>query len=111
MGRRMLVSVALLLAFVVPTALAVGGGTASEAFMRAERTMCDALGGPMSDDADADFARMMKAHHQGAIEMARVELEHGTDPGLRAMAQGIIEAQTREIDELDAWLRSRKGTR
>jgi AraC-like DNA-binding protein len=37
--------------------------------------------------ADADFARVMIPHHQGAIEMAKLELEFGADPNLRRLAQ------------------------
>lgn len=46
---------------------------------------------------DADFAAMMISHHQGAIEMAKVELLYGTDPRLRRLAQEIIVTQQSEI--------------
>ncbi len=46
---------------------------------------------------DADFAAMMILHHQGAIEMAKVELLYGTDPRLRRLAQEIIVTQQSEI--------------
>jgi uncharacterized protein (DUF305 family) len=53
---------------------------------------------PMSGKADEDFARMMIPHHQGAIDMAKVELQFGTDPVLRRLAQEIIVTQQSEID-------------
>lgn len=59
---------------------------------------------PMNGDADRDFVQMMIAHHQGAIDMARVELAFGKDPAVRKAAQGIVTAQTREIAEFRAWL-------
>src|SRR3990172_4761737 len=51
----------------------------------------------MSEDTDRDFATMMKIHHQGAIDMARMELQSGKDRKMRAMAKRIIEAQQKEI--------------
>jgi len=48
--------------------------------------------------ADADFARMMIPHHQGAVEMAKVELQFGADPILQRLAQEIIVTQQSEID-------------
>lgn len=55
---------------------------------------------------DADFALMMIPHHQGAIEMAKVELQFGTDPNLRRLAQEIIVTQQSEIDLMKLALRN-----
>jgi uncharacterized protein (DUF305 family) len=50
-----------------------------------------------SGDVDQDFATMMIAHHQGAIDMARAELRYGRDEKLRRIAQEIIVEQQQEI--------------
>lgn len=49
------------------------------------------------------FIDMMIPHHQGAIRMARVQLAKGQDPQLRKLAQAVIAAQSKEIDEMNAW--------
>jgi uncharacterized protein (DUF305 family) len=78
---------------------------ASRAYMESMRKMNQGMmGKPMSGDADRDFATMMMSHHQGAIDMARVELEHGKDPELKAMAQKVIGDQSREVKEFQDWL-------
>ena len=48
-------------------------------------------------DPDRDFAAMMIPHHQGAIDMAIIELRYGKDERLRRLAQGIIVEQRQEI--------------
>jgi len=52
---------------------------------------------PMAGNSDHDFAAMMIPHHQGAIDMAKVELLYGKDPVLRRIAQEIIVTQQQEI--------------
>ncbi len=57
-----------------------------------------------SGDTDYDFAVMMRIHHQGAVDMAEMELKQGKDPKLQAMAKEIIEAQKKEIAQFDEWI-------
>ncbi len=59
----------------------------------------------MSGDVDHDFVVMMKIHHQGAIEMAQVEIDTGKDAKMIKVAKKIIKAQKNEIAEFDNWLK------
>lgn len=63
---------------------------------------------PMSGDPDKDFAMMMKIHHQGALDLAQVELDQGKSPEMKAMAKSIIAAQKKEIAQFDRWLAKHK---
>jgi len=60
--------------------------------------------GMMNEDADVAFACGMIAHHQGAIDMAQVLLEHGDDAQMIELAGEIIAAQVGEMEEMTAWL-------
>ena len=90
-----------------PTQPQAGGGMMGmhgAAMQTAMQHMQQGMNMPMSGDPDRDFAQMMIPHHQGAIDMARIELESGKDPQLRQMAQKIIEDREREIASLKEWL-------
>ncbi len=56
-------------------------------------------------DPDVQFVKSMIPHHQGAVDMAEVELKYGKDPQARAFAEKIIKAQKAEIEEFDVWLK------
>jgi len=77
---------------------------ATKAFMEANMKMHSGMEIDYTGDADVDFVRGMIAHHQGAIDMARVVLDHGDDPEVRKLAEGIIAAQEGEIEWMQAWL-------
>jgi uncharacterized protein (DUF305 family) len=64
--------------------------------------------GPMgtapTGDANKDFAQEMIVHHEAAVDMSKELLAKGSDPELKALAENIIQAQTKEIEFLRAWL-------
>lgn len=55
-------------------------------------------------NVDVDFVRGMIAHHQGAIDMAKVVKAFGSDAQIRELAEAIIEAQEAEIAMMNVWL-------
>jgi len=79
-------------------------GESSHAFFDANARMHEAMDVGFTGNADVDFARSMIPHHQGAIDMAMIELEYGSDHDLHALAEMIIAAQQEEITALQSWL-------
>ncbi|WP_444454578.1 CopM family metallochaperone [Rhodobacter capsulatus] len=74
------------------------------AYIAANAKMHQAMAIDFTGDADVDFVRGMIGHHQGAIDMAKIVLENGSDPEVRKLAQNVISAQTAEIDWMQKWL-------
>ena len=68
------------------------------------KTMPLMMEGMMKEDADVAFVCGMIAHHMGAVEMSRTELKHGKNDEAKAMAQTIIDAQIKEIEEMSKWV-------
>ncbi|WP_246752959.1 DUF305 domain-containing protein [Sinorhizobium sp. BG8] len=77
----------------------------TEAFIAANTRMHQGMDIDFSGNADVDFVRGMIAHHQGAIDMAKVELQYGKDAALRKLAEEIIKAQEGEISMMKDWLK------
>ena len=62
----------------------------------------------MTGDFDLDFANMMIPHHQSAIDMAQAYLPKGKDDKIKTIAQNIIAAQKKEIEELKTMIANHK---
>ncbi|WP_245409896.1 CopM family metallochaperone [Pararhizobium haloflavum] len=81
-----------------------GDTESTKAYKRADMDMMHGMAIDYTGDPDIDFRLKMIPHHQGAIDMAKVALEHGADPDTKRLAEAIIAAQEREIAEMREWL-------
>ena len=94
----------------VLTAAASPPGDAFSADMAtAMKRMHHGMMRPASGDPDRDFAEMMIVHHEGAIDMAKIQLQYGKNEQLRRLAQGIIVEQQQEIATMQLILDEQTG--
>src|SRR3989344_6999102 len=56
-----------------------------------------------STDFDRDFIREMIPHHQMALMMVSMLISSAERPEMKKLGQDIIEAQTREIEQMRNW--------
>ena len=83
---------------------AAGEPASTTAYRAAMEKMHHDMHIPYSGNPDRDFALGMIPHHQGAIDMAKIELQYGKDPEMRRLANTVIAAQQKEIAQLRRWL-------
>jgi uncharacterized protein (DUF305 family) len=74
-------------------------------YEKANETMHHNMMVNLTGNSDVDFVRGMIPHHQGAIDMAKVELQYGKDAEIKKLAKDIIAAQEKEIAMMQDWLK------
>lgn len=80
------------------------------AFSEAEMGMHRAMMMATDVNTQRTWARKMIAHHRGAIAMSQALLaSDASDAEARRMAQAVIDAQTRDVAELESWLERHPG--
>lgn len=84
-------------------------GPASMAYMEANDRMHQGMAIEYTGNADVDFIKGMIPHHRGAVDMAKIVLEYGTDPEVRKLAEAVIAAQEAEITWMTDWLAKNGG--
>lgn len=84
-----------------PTQISQNGGMNNGGMMNHGGMMMNL--GPASANYDLYFIDMMIPHHQGAIEMAKEVLAKSKRSELKKLATDIIQAQNKEIKEMQEW--------
>ncbi len=79
------------------------------AYMKSMEKMDTDMKKGMDPDPTKAWAKMMVAHHQGAIEMSQTVLKETKDPMIRAMAEKGIKEQTKEQTQLKQWIAKHGG--
>jgi hypothetical protein len=86
----------------------LGDTSVADAYAQSMMGMHDEMmAGLQHEDPDVAFVLGMIPHHQGAIDMARIQLAAGTDAENMELARHIIAEQQQEIDAMLAWLEAR----
>lgn len=95
-----------------PASSQSASGDSTAAFKAADERMMKSMeGAAYTGHADDDFVSHMIPHHQGAVDMAEVELRYGKDPQLKKLAERIVASQRKEIQFMKSWQAKHGGKR
>lgn len=106
--HRLIVPVALAAVFCALTTPSFAED-ASQAYIKSMEKMNVEMKKGMDSDATKAWAKMMVAHHQGAIDMSQIVLKETKDPLIREMAERGIKEQTKEQTMLKFWITKNGG--
>ena len=76
---------------------------AAPAFKAADDTMMRHMQMTPTGNTDQEFVAGMIPHHQGAVAMAKIELQYGKDPAMRRLAHNIVKSQDSQVALMKAW--------
>ena len=79
-------------------------------YTNAVGAMHDGMRATYTGNADVDFVTGMIPHHQGAVDMAQVQLRYGKCEKLKKLARWIIASQQQELGYMKTWLAGRSST-
>lgn len=65
--------------------------------------MTDDLKNITGDEFDKAFISSMIAHHEGAVEMAKLSAKNAKHEEIKSLSNDIISAQEKEITEMKQW--------
>ncbi|MER7070623.1 DUF305 domain-containing protein [Terrabacter sp. NPDC000476] len=80
------------------------GGTSMDGMMSAQAMV--ALKDASGTAFDRMWLQLMIKHHEGAVAMAKTHLAQGQSPDAKALAQAVIDGQTKEITMMTTLLKT-----
>lgn len=98
-------ALAVLLALTMPSF----ADDAGQAYTKSMEKMNVDMKKGMDPDPTKAWAKMMVAHHQGAIEMSQTVLKETKDPMIREMAEKAVKDQAKEQTMLKEWIGKHGG--
>lgn len=77
--------------------------TTHDSMDMAMTSMTDTLREKSGDSYDQEFIAQMIAHHQGALDMAKLSATRAKHDEVKQLSTTIIATQTKEIEQLRMW--------